>query len=101
MKIVFDKGPPSFDGNASAVRFLVRVNGQPVECAVSSAALQDHMGADTPMEQDVLAAFEKGRREIESICRDALELNGGEPMTITSGQLRMEKLTRRAADASQ
>ncbi|SDV47704.1 DUF1488 family protein [Chitinasiproducens palmae] len=101
MKISFAKESPRFDGATSTVRFIATVDGVDTECAVSSAALQDHCDAKSALENDVIAAFESNRAQIESACRNALRDNGGEPLTLSSGQLRIEKLTRRHDRASQ
>jgi hypothetical protein len=56
-----------------AVGFRALVNGREVPCLISEESLQDYFGADPAGGGDAMkAAFEKNRRTIELIAKDAI-----------------------------
>jgi uncharacterized protein DUF1488 len=90
MNITFSDDPPDFDGSNLMLRFIANVDGEPVECAVTAEALEDHFGASSPQEDELLRAFERGRARIRSVCADALERNDGASVELHSGLFRVE-----------
>ncbi|GAB7525203.1 DUF1488 family protein [Paraburkholderia sp. 2C] len=90
MNITFSNDPPDFDGSNLMLRFIANVDGEPVECAVTAEALEDHFGASSPQEDELLRAFERGRARIRSVCADALERNDGASVELHSGLFRVE-----------
>ncbi|MCC8400426.1 DUF1488 domain-containing protein [Paraburkholderia sp. MMS20-SJTN17] len=90
MQIHFPDDEPAFDGANLTVRFLARVDGEPVTCAITAEALEDHFGAESALESALLAAFDKGRERIRSVCAEALEHNRGEGVVLHSGLFRVE-----------
>jgi hypothetical protein len=90
MQINFPDDTPAFDGANLMVRFIARVDGEPVACAITAEALEDHFGADSALEAELIAAFDKGRQRIRSVCAEALDQNNGEGVVLHSGLFRVE-----------
>jgi hypothetical protein len=90
MKITFAEEAPEFDGSNLKLRFIANVDGEAVECAITAEALEDHFGANSPLEDELLRAFERGRRRIRSVCAEALERNDGASVELHSGLFRVE-----------
>ncbi|MEZ0604018.1 DUF1488 domain-containing protein [Paraburkholderia sp. IW21] len=90
MHITFSDDQPSFDGTNLTVRFMARVDGEPVVCAITAEALEDHFGADSALEATLMAAFDKGRNRIRSVCAEALDQNDGAAVVLHSGLFRVE-----------
>jgi hypothetical protein len=44
MRITFPDDAPGFDGSSLTVQFTARVDGEPVICAITAEALEDHFG---------------------------------------------------------
>ncbi len=89
MRIEFPKGKREWNGAELTVDFVAAVDGTTVLCSISAEALEDHFGAPSPLETDMLSAFDDHVRRIHTICRRALEGNGGEPVTLRSGLVRL------------
>jgi hypothetical protein len=64
------------------------VKGHSKRQAVS--AMRNRRGADSALESTLIAAFEKGRNRIRSVCAEALDQNGGEGVVLHSGLFRVE-----------
>ncbi|MBC8747056.1 MULTISPECIES: DUF1488 domain-containing protein [Paraburkholderia] len=92
MQITFPDDEPAFDGANLTVRFLACVDGEPVVCAITAEALEDHFGAESALEAALMAAFDKGRQRIRSVCAEALDQNNGEGVVLHSGLFRVEGL---------
>lgn len=90
MNITFTDDVPTFDGSSLTVRFMARVDGEPVVCAISAEALEDHFGAASSLETVLIDAFRQGRTRIRSVCAEALEQNAGESVILHSGMFRVE-----------
>ncbi len=89
MRIEFPQGEREWNGAELAVDFAVKVDGASCVCSISAEALEDHFGAASPLEQDVLAAFDSGTRRIHAICRRALEDTHGDAVVLHSGLIRL------------
>lgn len=90
MHITFPDDEPAFDGTNLTVRFMARVDGEAVVCAITAEALEDHFGADSALESTLVAAFDRGRNRIRSVCAEALDQNGGDGVVLHSGLFRVE-----------
>lgn len=90
MHITFPEQQPVFDGSSLSVRFMARVDGEPVVCAITAEALEDHFGADSALETALIAAFEQGRGRIRSVCAEALDQSEGSGVVLHSGLFRVE-----------
>jgi hypothetical protein len=90
MHITFTDDAPVFDGSSLTVRFNACVDGEPVACAISAEALEDHFGADSPLEDTLIGAYERGRARIRSVCAEALDQNAGKSVILHSGLFRVE-----------
>lgn len=89
MHITFADDLPVFDGHDIAIHFTALVDGEPVVCTITAEALEDHFGAHSAREDDLMPAFEKGRARIQAVCAEALDDNGGEPVVLRSGLFRV------------
>jgi hypothetical protein len=90
MDITFPDDAPEFDGSNLKLRFIANVDGEPVACSITAEALEDHFGANSPQEDELLRAFERGRTRIQSVCADILERNDGASVELHSGLFRVE-----------
>ena len=90
MRITFPDDKPVFDGANLTVRFIAHADGQPVECAITAEALEDHFGADSALEASLLVAFEKGLNRIHSVCAQVLGENCGKDIVLHRVLFRME-----------
>ncbi|MFM0281077.1 DUF1488 domain-containing protein [Paraburkholderia sediminicola] len=90
MPITFSDDEPVFDGTNLTVRFMASVDGEAVVRAITAEALEDHFGADSALESALMAAFEKGRNRIRSVCAEALDRNDGDGVVLHSGLFRVE-----------
>ncbi len=88
MRIEFAAGEREWNGTELTVDFAAKVDGAPVVCSISAEALEDHFGAASPLEGEVLAAFDGGAQRIHAICRRALEDTAGRPVVLRSGLIR-------------
>ena len=82
MHIQFSDAAPTYDGDDFALHFVALIDGEPVVCSISAEALEDHFGAESVREDDLLPAFERGRARIRSVCAEALDINGGESVVL-------------------
>jgi Protein of unknown function (DUF1488) len=89
MRIEFPADQREWNGTELAVDFIAAVDGANVLCSISAEALEDHFGATSPLEDDMLSAFDGNVRRIHVICRHTLESNGGEPVVLRSGLVRL------------
>jgi hypothetical protein len=90
MNITFSEVAPSFEGSNLMLRFTAYVDREPVECAITAEALEDHFGANSPQEDELLRAFQRGRARIRSVCAEALAQNDGASVELHSGLFRVE-----------
>jgi len=59
-----------------------------VQCAITAEALEDHFGAASLVERDLIDAFSVHRAEIEDAARRMLKEIGGRPVLLHSGYFR-------------
>lgn len=67
--LTFKNPPAHYDGGREIVRFDGESLGNPVECAISREALEDHFGADRTDRDGRIEAFHKSRSKIEGLAR--------------------------------
>ncbi|WP_248321686.1 MULTISPECIES: DUF1488 domain-containing protein [unclassified Caballeronia] len=89
MHITFSDDPPVYNGDDLAIHFTALVDGEAVVCSISAEALEDHFGAKSPREEDLLPAFESGAARIRAVCAEALDDNGGQSVVLRSGLFRV------------
>ncbi|KDR36521.1 DUF1488 domain-containing protein [Caballeronia grimmiae] len=92
MHITFSEERPVFDGDDLAIHFTALVDGEAVVCSISAEALEDHFGAASAREEDLMPAFESGSARIRAVCAEALDDNGGQPVVLRSGLFRVAGL---------
>lgn len=88
MQISFPAEPPEYCGRDLVLAFPALVDGELVQCAITAEALEDHFGAESLREEDVLRAFEMHRYAIEKAAREMLQELGKKPVLLHSGFFR-------------
>ena len=89
MHVTFREDMPVFDGAQMVVRFIAMVDGVPLSCAITAEALEDHFGASSTLEAELLRAFTEGRDRIHDVCKRAIEDSGGAAVVLRSGLFRI------------
>ena len=90
MRIEYPDDEQVYDGAQMVVRFSATVDGEPLVCAITAEALEDHFHARSALPQDILPAYHKGLKRIRSVCTRAIEGNDGAAVVLHSGLFRME-----------
>lgn len=88
MQITFPQEPAEYCGRDLVLAFPALVDGERVQCAITAEALEDHFGAASLREEDVLKAFESHRHEIEKAAHELLSELGKKPVLLHSGYFR-------------
>lgn len=89
MDVTFQEDAPVFDGAQMVVRFIALVDGVQLSCAITAEALEDHFGARSTLEAELLRAFAEGRERIHDVCKQALEESRGAAVILRSGLFRI------------
>ncbi|MGF6569443.1 hypothetical protein ABH945_001519 [Paraburkholderia sp. GAS333] len=85
MEIRFPADAPAYRGANLTVVFPALVDGEPVPCAISVEALEDHFGAYSEDLEGWMRAFDAGRPRIEAVAREHLQISNGTPVLLKSG----------------
>ena len=85
MEIRFPADAPAYRDSNLTVVFPALVDGEPVPCAISVEALEDHFGAYSEDLEGWLRAFDAGRPRIEAVAREHLQISNGTPVLLKSG----------------
>ncbi|TAM01043.1 MAG: DUF1488 domain-containing protein [Paraburkholderia sp.] len=88
MQIIFPKVVPEYSGPDLTLAFPAMIDGQRVECTITSAALEDHFGAASPRAEDMLHAFDNHRDRIEAVARRLLSETDARCRVLRSGYVR-------------
>lgn len=88
MHISFPSSPPAYCARDLVLAFPALVDDQPVECAITAEALEDHFGARSVREEDLVEAFETHRFKIELAAQRLLNEMGAKPVLLHSGFFR-------------
>ncbi|CAB3716944.1 DUF1488 domain-containing protein [Trinickia soli] len=91
MRVTFPDDAPVFDGAQMVVRFVANVEGVPLSCAITAEALEDHFGAGSTLESELLRAYADGRERIRDVCQRAIEQSDGAAVVLRSGLFRIER----------
>lgn len=91
MRVTFPDDAPVFDGAQMVVRFVANVDGVPLSCAITAEALEDHFGAGSTLESELLRAYADGRERIRDVCQQAIEQSDGAAVVLRSGLFRIER----------
>ncbi len=89
MHVTFRDDAPVFDGAQMVVRFIALVDGVELSCAITAEALEDHFGAQSTLEAELLRAFADGRGRIQDVCKQVVEESGGAAVILRSGLFRV------------
>ncbi|WP_321574897.1 DUF1488 family protein [Paraburkholderia franconis] len=88
MHISFPSCDPEYCARDLVLAFPALVDHQPVQCAITAEALEDHFGARSLREDDLISAFTAHRLEIERATQRMLNEVGGKPVLLHSGYFR-------------
>ncbi|HEV3104929.1 MAG TPA: DUF1488 domain-containing protein [Trinickia sp.] len=94
MQITFPQEPAEYCGRDLVLAFAALVDGERVQCAITAEALEDHFGARSLREQDVVKAFELNRHTIERAAQELLRELGKKPVLLHSGFFGSMRVTR-------
>ncbi|MGN6665438.1 MAG: DUF1488 domain-containing protein [Trinickia sp.] len=90
VRVTFPDDAPQFDGAQMVVRFIASVEGVALSCAITAEALEDHFGAGSTLEAELLRAYDEGRERIHAVCTRAIQESGGAAVVLRSGLFRIE-----------
>jgi hypothetical protein len=85
MEIRFLADAPAYRDSNLTLVFPALVDGEPVPCAISVEALEDHFGAQANDSEGWRRAFDVGRAHIEAVAREHLRISNGTPVLLKSG----------------
>ena len=85
MHIDFSTDAPAYRETNLTVVFAALVNGEPVPCAISVEALEDHFGVTSCDQAGWMSAFDAARARIEAVAREHLRVSNGTPVLLKSG----------------
>ncbi|WP_178369696.1 DUF1488 domain-containing protein [Paraburkholderia fungorum] len=88
MKILFPEKRPEYCACNLTVAFAAQVDGAQVQCAITAEALEDHFGAASLREDDLIRAFESNRHPIEHAATQLFHKLGARPVLMHSGYFR-------------
>ncbi|MDR3738231.1 MAG: DUF1488 domain-containing protein [Terracidiphilus sp.] len=86
--ITFPRERPEYCGRDFILAFTAVVDGKRVQCAITAEALEDHFGAVSLREDDLISAFDAHRKAIEHAARRMLDEVGSNPILLHSGYFR-------------
>lgn len=89
MHVTFREDAPVFDGAQMVVRFVAMVDGVALSCAITAEALEDHFGAGSTLEAELLRAFNEGHDRIHEVCERAIQDSCGAAVILRSGLFRI------------
>jgi len=88
MNIYFPQVRPEYCARDLVIVFPAELDGACVQCAITAAALEDHFGALSLREDDLIEAFDRHRHPIEESARNLLNEVGAKPVMMRSGYFR-------------
>lgn len=88
MNIHFPLERPEYCARDLVIAFPAEVDGTRVQCAITAEALEDHFGALSLREDDLIEAFDTHRHPIEDAARNLLNEVGPKPVMLHSGCFR-------------
>jgi hypothetical protein len=86
--ISFPSCVPEYCARDLVLAFPALVDDQPVQCAITAEALEDHFGARSLREDDLVESFMAHRFQIEQAARRLLGEVGAKPVLLHSGFFR-------------
>jgi hypothetical protein len=89
MKISFPRTAPGFDSESFTLVFPAEVDSTRIECGITAEALEDHFGARSISEPDLVKAFRAHRGVIEEAAVVLIEAAHGAPVVLHSGVFRV------------
>lgn len=63
--LVFIDTPPAYDSRLENIVFLAVAGRHRIRCIIGAQALQEHFGAKGRSQAELIAAFQRGRRDIK------------------------------------
>ncbi|MFX1764943.1 DUF1488 domain-containing protein [Paraburkholderia sp. A1RI-2L] len=89
MEISFPRVAPQYDAECYTLVFPVHVDGKRIQCGITAEALEDHFGAASIRETDLVSAFCEHRGAIEDAAASMIEATHGVPILLHSGVFRV------------
>lgn len=88
MTVHFPQDRPSYRSRDLVLVFPAEVDSVRVQCSITAEALEDHFGAESLREDDLIRAFLEHRLAIEEAARNVLARLGAKPVMLHSGYFR-------------
>jgi uncharacterized protein DUF1488 len=88
MHTSFPSSPPDYCARDLVLAFPALVDARLVQCAITAEALEDHFGARSLREDDLIESFLAHRSQIELAARRLLGEVGAKPVLLHSGFFR-------------
>jgi hypothetical protein len=88
MNISFPSCAPEYCAPDLALEFPAFVDDHLIECSITAEALEDHFGARSSREEDLVDAFIAHRAEIVLAAQRLLNEVGGKPIILHRGYFR-------------
>ncbi|AMP37336.1 MULTISPECIES: DUF1488 domain-containing protein [Ralstonia solanacearum species complex] len=86
--IEFSSGQPHYSAADLTLTCMANVDGSPACYAVTAEALEDHFGARSYRQEDLLLALETHRDAIEDMARALFKLTDSHNIVLHSGHFR-------------
>ncbi|MFP6562766.1 DUF1488 domain-containing protein [Paraburkholderia sp. B3] len=89
MDISFPRTVPAYDSECYTLVFPAEVDGERIQCGITAEALEDHFGASSIGEADLVEAFCTHRRAIEETAATLIKATRGASVLLHSGVFRV------------
>jgi len=89
MNVSFPGIRPQYHAGRLQLTFPATADGAQIRCAITAEALEDHFGAASSREPDLIAAFDANRPAIEAAAARLIEETGAHAVVLHSGFFRM------------
>jgi hypothetical protein len=86
--IEFPQGLPHYCAADLTLTCTANVDGRPASYAVTAEALEDHFGARSYRQEDLMQALETNRGAIEDMARALFKLTESHTIVLHSGHFR-------------
>lgn len=92
--IEFPPGRPQYSATNLTLTCVANVDGSPACYAVTAEALEDHFGARSYLQEDLLLALETHRDAIEDMARALFKLTDSHNIVLRSGHFPLRHVGR-------
>lgn len=87
-EFAFAANVPQYCAAGPSLVCAATVDGLPATYEITAEALEDHFAARCCLRDDLVAAYERHRDEIERVARDLFDMTGAKHVVLHSGHFR-------------